>query len=103
LVSSVLFRSVQQVDESIQMLLGIFAAHGVLPLDFKPAHNVADLLLQHLDQLEQEALNEGGIQQLLAEHFARVYKIAMPGLSAAYLNGASSNLGTPYNSPATSV
>jgi hypothetical protein len=76
------FRRVQQVEERIQMLLGIFAAQGVLPLEFKPAHNVTDLLVQHIDQLEQETLNKGGIQQLLAEHFAKVYKVALPGVAA---------------------
>lgn len=77
------FRRVQEVEQRIQMLLGIFAAHGVLPLAFKPAHTVADLLVQHLDALEQEASEKGGIQQLLAEHFAKVYKVAMPVLPAA--------------------
>jgi hypothetical protein len=72
------FRRVQEVEQRIQMLLGIFAAHGVLPLEFKPAYSVGDLLVQHLDQLEQEASEKGGIQQLLAEHFAKVYKVAMP-------------------------
>jgi hypothetical protein len=72
------FRRVEQVEQRIQMLLGIFAAHGVLPLAFKPAHNVADLLLQHIDQLEQEAVDKGGVQQLLADHFAKVYKVALP-------------------------
>ena len=72
------FRRVEQMEQRIQMLLGIFAAHGVLPLDFKPAHNVGDLLLQHLDALEQEANEKGGVQQVLADHFAKVYKVAMP-------------------------
>jgi hypothetical protein len=76
------FRRVEQVEQRVQMLLGIFAAQGVLPLAFKPAHNVTDLLLQHIDQLEQEALDQGGIQQLLAQHFAKVYKVAMPGIAA---------------------
>lgn len=76
------FRRVVQVEERIQMLLGIFAAQGVLPLEFKPAHTVADLLVQPLDQLEQEAQEKGGIQQLLADHFAKVYKVTMPGVAA---------------------
>ncbi len=77
------FRRVEQVERRIQMLLGIFGAHGVLPLDFKPAHNVADLLLQHLDGLEQEAEEKGGVQRVLADHFAKVYKVAMPLTCAA--------------------
>ncbi len=54
---------------------------GVLPLEFKPAHGVGDLLTQHLDELECEADQKGGVQQLLADHFARVYKVgAAPGV-----------------------
>jgi hypothetical protein len=53
------FRQVERVERRIQMLLGIFGAHGVLPLEFKPAHNVGDLLLQHLDALEEEAEEKG--------------------------------------------
>ena len=44
----------------VQMLLGIFSANGVLPLEFKPAYSVGDLLTQHLDELEQEAERKGG-------------------------------------------
>jgi hypothetical protein len=72
------FRRVEQIEQRVQMLLGIFASHGVLPLEFKPAYSVGDLLLQHLDALEQEAEEKGGVQQLLADHFAQVYKVAMP-------------------------
>jgi protein-S-isoprenylcysteine O-methyltransferase Ste14 len=59
------FRRVEQVEQRVQMLLGIFASHGVPPLEFKPAYSVGDLLLQHLDVLEQEAEEKGGVQQLL--------------------------------------
>jgi hypothetical protein len=38
---------------------------------------VGDLLLQHLDVLEQEAAEKGGVQLLLADHFAKVYKVGM--------------------------
>jgi hypothetical protein len=72
------FRRVEQVEQRIQMLLGIFASSGVLPLEFKPAYSVADLLLQHLDALEQEADAKGGMQQVLADHFAKVYKVSLP-------------------------
>jgi hypothetical protein len=38
------------------MLLGILASHGVLPLEFKPAYLVGDLLLWRRDEAqEQEA------------------------------------------------
>jgi hypothetical protein len=72
------FRRVEQIEHRVQMLLGIFASHGVLPLEFKPAYSVGDLLLQHLDALEQEAEKSGGVQRVLADHFARVYKVSLP-------------------------
>jgi hypothetical protein len=77
------FRRVEQIEQRVQMLLGIFGAHGVLPLEFKPAHSVGDLLVQHLDDLEQEAGKKGGVQQLLADHFARVYKVHWGGHAMA--------------------
>ena len=72
------FRRVEQIEQRVQMLLGIFASHGVLPLEFKPAYSVGDLLLQHLEALEQEAEKKGGVRQVLAEHFAKVYKVTIP-------------------------
>ena len=72
------FRRVEQIEQRVQTLLGIFASHGVLPLEFKPAYSGGDLLLQHLYALEQEAKEKGGVQQLLADHFAKVYKVSMP-------------------------
>jgi hypothetical protein len=72
------FRRVEQIEQRIQMLLGIFASHGVLPLEFKLAYSVGDLLLQHLEALEQEAEEKGGVHQLLADHFAKVYKVSPP-------------------------
>jgi DNA repair ATPase RecN len=71
------FRRLEQVEQRVQMLLGVFASHGVLPLEFKPAYSVGDLLLQHLDALDQEAAEKGGIQQMLADHFAKVHKVCM--------------------------
>jgi hypothetical protein len=72
------FRRVEQVEQRVQMLLGIFASHGVLPMEFKPAYAMGDLLLQHLEALEQEAEDKGGVQQILAFHFAKVYKVSLP-------------------------
>jgi hypothetical protein len=60
------------------MLLGIFSSHSVLPLEFKPAYSIGDLLLQHLDALEQDAEEKGGVQQVLANHFAKAYKVSLP-------------------------
>ena len=69
------FSRAEQLEQRVQMLLGIFSAKGVLPLEFKPAYSVGDLLTQHLDELEQEAERKGGILQTLADHFARIHKI----------------------------
>ena len=69
------FSRAEQLEHRVQMLLGIFSAKGVLPLEFKPAHSVGDLLTQHLDELEQEAERKGGVLQALSDHFARVYKV----------------------------
>jgi hypothetical protein len=66
------------------MLLGVFSAKGVLPLEFKPAHSVGDLLTQHLDELEQEVERKGGVLQALSDHFAKVYKAPIESLFAAY-------------------
>jgi hypothetical protein len=65
------------------MLLGVFASHEVLPLEFKPTYSVGDLLLRHLDALEQEAEEKGGVQQMLSDHFAKVYKVSLPLVPAA--------------------
>jgi hypothetical protein len=43
---------------------------GILPLEFKPAYLVGDLLAQHLNAFAQEAEEKGGVQQMLADHFA---------------------------------
>ena len=77
------FRRVLQIEHRVQMLLGIFGAYGVLPLAFKPAYSVGDLLTQYLDKLELEAEERGGVQQVLADHFAKIYKVAMPLARAA--------------------
>jgi hypothetical protein len=77
------FGRVKQLEHSVHMLLGIFSAKGVLPLEFKPAHSVGDLLTQHFDELGQEAERKGGVMQALANHFGRVYKVDIPHLHAA--------------------
>jgi hypothetical protein len=69
------FSRAEQLEHRVQMLLGIFSAKGVLPLEFKPAYSVGDLLTQHLDELEQEADCKGGVLQTLADHFAKVYRL----------------------------
>jgi hypothetical protein len=76
------FTHVEQCKHRVQMLLGVFLAKGVLPLEFKPAHSVGDLLTQHLDELEQEAERKGGVLQTLSDQFAKIYKAA-PALHSA--------------------
>jgi hypothetical protein len=71
------------LEHRVQMLLGVFAAKGVLPLEFKPAYCVGDLLVQHLDDVEREAEEKGGVETVLGAHFARVCKVGVPGLKAA--------------------
>ena len=39
---------------------------------------MADLLLQHLVALAQEAEEKGGVQQLLADYFTKLYKVNKP-------------------------
>ncbi len=68
----------EKVKHLVQMLLGIFAAHGVLALGDKPVMSVGDLLTQHLELLEAEAEDKGGVGRVLAEHYAKVYKVALP-------------------------
>jgi hypothetical protein len=77
------FGRIDRLEHCIQMLLGIFSAHGVLPLEFKPAYSMGGLLLQHLDALEQEVEEQGGVQQMRADHFAKIYKVSMPLVLAA--------------------
>jgi hypothetical protein len=69
---------VEQVRHRMQMLLGICSARGVLPLELKPAYNVVDLLDQHVDDLEVEAAAKGGVWQIMAGHFQKVYRVAAP-------------------------
>ncbi len=38
------FSRAEQLEHRVQMLLGIFSANGVLPLEFKPAYSVGDLI-----------------------------------------------------------
>jgi hypothetical protein len=77
------FSRAEQLEHRVQMLLGVFSAKGVLPLEFKPAHSVGDLLTQHLDELEQEAERKGGVLQALSDHFARVYRLPVVAALAA--------------------
>jgi hypothetical protein len=67
---------VEQIAHRVSMLLGAFGAYGVLPLEPRPVASVADLVVQSLDALEQEAERRGGIRQVFDDHFAKVYKVS---------------------------
>jgi hypothetical protein len=54
------FRRVERIEQRVQMLVGAFASHGVLPLEFTPAYSMGDPLLPRLEALEQEAEEKGG-------------------------------------------
>ena len=54
------------------MLPGSFSAKGGLLLDFKPALSVGDLLLHHLDVLEEEAAEKSCALPVLADHVAKI-------------------------------
>jgi hypothetical protein len=77
------FSCTEQLEHQVQMLLGVFSAKGVVPLEYKPTYSVGDLLTQHLDELEQEAERKGGALQVLSDHFAMVYKVNAPSALAA--------------------
>jgi hypothetical protein len=47
-------------------------------LELRPVASVADLLVLRLDALQGEVDEKGGIEQVLADHFARVYKLPAP-------------------------
>jgi len=44
----------------------------------KPVISVADLLQQHLEVLEAEAEEKGGVAQLLHAHFQKLYMVSAP-------------------------
>jgi len=68
----------ERVRHRLQTLLGVFDAYGVTAQQIKPVVSVADLLQQHLDALEAEAEEKGGIAQLLHDHFQKLYKVSAP-------------------------
>jgi hypothetical protein len=68
----------ERVRHRLQTLLGVFDAYGVTAQQIKPVVSVADLVTQHLDALEAEADEKGGIAQLLHEHFQKLYKVSAP-------------------------
>jgi hypothetical protein len=41
-------------------------------------YSAGDLLPQYVEALEQAREEKGGVQQALADYFARVYKVSLP-------------------------
>jgi hypothetical protein len=68
----------ERVRHRLQTLLGVFDAYGVAAQQVKPVVSVADLVHQHLQALEAEAEEKGGIAQLLHDHFQKLYKVSAP-------------------------
>jgi hypothetical protein len=68
----------ERVRHRLQTLLGVFDAYGVTTQQVKPVVSVGDLVSQHLDALEAEAEEKGGIAHLLHDHFQKLYKVSVP-------------------------
>jgi hypothetical protein len=68
----------ERVRHRLQSLLGVFDAYGVTARQIKPVVSVGDLVAQHLNALEAEADEKGGVVQLLHDHFQKLYKVSAP-------------------------
>ena len=76
------FSSRAQGEQRVQMLLGVFAAKGVLPLEFKPASSVGDLRTQHRDDLDHEVrCRRTQRRHRLCGAYATAFSFARLGLS----------------------
>jgi len=75
---SVALERAERVCHRLQTLLGVFDAYGVTARQIKPVISVADLLQQHLEVLEAEAEEKGGVAQLLHAHFQKLYRVSAP-------------------------
>jgi hypothetical protein len=64
------------IRHQLQMVLGIWATKGVLPLEVPPIATMADLYLQHADELEALAEAEGGAAALLQKHYQKTFNVA---------------------------
>jgi hypothetical protein len=68
----------ERVRHRLQTLLGVFDAYGVTARQVKPIVSVGDLVAQHLEALEAEADEKGGVARLLHDHFQKLYKVSAP-------------------------
>jgi hypothetical protein len=71
-------RGAERLEHHVQMLLGIVSAKRGVPLEFKPAYSVGDLLTRHLDEFEQEADRKGGVLHTLGDHFPIAKGVSYP-------------------------
>jgi hypothetical protein len=76
------FSHLEQLEHRVQMVLGVFSTKGVQCLEFKPAHSVSYLVTQHVEELEQEAEENGGVMTTFAAHCAKVCRVVAPPLSS---------------------
>jgi hypothetical protein len=79
------FFRVEQLQHRAHKLLGVLSAKAVPRLTFTPSNSVAALLMQHLDELEQEAERTGGIVPTLTDHCATVDKVDSAPAPAAVI------------------
>jgi len=62
----------------LAMLLGIWAAKGVLPLEVEPVPDVAALFRRHEADLGALASERGGVPALLHAHYEKTFKASAP-------------------------
>ena len=61
-------------------MIGTLEVKGALPTSgalMMLHRQTSRIAAKRLDALEQEAEEKGGVQQMLTEHFAKVYKVSM--------------------------
>jgi len=62
----------------LAMLLGIWSAQGVLPLQIEPVPDMAALFQRHEADLSARASEKGGVPALLAQHYQKLFKVSAP-------------------------
>jgi len=62
----------------LAMLLGIWSAQGVLPLEVGPVPDMAALFHQHEAGLDKLAEEKGGVPSLLRKHYQKTFRVSAP-------------------------
>ncbi len=62
----------------LAMLLGIWSAQGVLPLEIEPVPDVAALFRRHEADLGALAQEKDGVPALLHKHYQKTFKVSAP-------------------------